>query len=164
MDKISEQTLMFMRQFNCVCRRMISSNLTIDSDGGAVTMLTAPAKLKGINLNLSLWCGVWSLTKTTVYHPFAIMAAGKKRRAQSVIDDLDIRFGKLGLLESFCQGFYNAKTYRDVWGGYKGIVGSTSYYQSLHFHLGRAFLQKYCGISLPYELPEPFLEQFKKLS
>lgn len=139
-----------MRQFNCAAHRLQGMGKTIDSSGNF--------PFGGIRHVNSYW---EFDDKAAFYNPLALLMIGRKTR--SVFPSFDLGDHIDLYIAPFNQGFGNKRNYQDCWANWKITNDSGSYNSSVLFNLGRAFLKKFCNITLPYELIEPFDKLFEEL-
>lgn len=152
------QVGLFIKHFNCACNKIIMSN----------KFVSAEALNWGLRANQFInrdALGYWRVRGGLDVHPLAIMLVGQRAVKKNPLVQLEYQY-KIStdcIASTFLQGFLNMPHYRDCWGGYDNGPPHPTFYYSLFFNLGRAFLDKYLRVKLPYELPAPYNQMFEEL-
>lgn len=153
----ADRVKLFMTRFNCVCKRMKKAGWTIEP-----AIRTNYYAALGLNQGWSRARKIYTID--VVPQPVGLMLQGRLITSTAPLYDLETHMGLYpGCLDPFNQGFSNSPTFYDVWEGLNRSNHSTSYWQSLMFNIGRAFLKKFTNIELPYGLPKEYYDHFKKL-
>lgn len=150
-----ELTILFMKRFNCAANRIKNSR-------SLITYESTRNRITGLDTQPISRHKQWTIIQLPMMHPFSGMLAGR-RRIDYPMNDLAQIYAIDAVIETFCQGFTNMPHFNDNWHGLESETRSDAYYYSLFFHLGRAFLQKFCNIKLIHRLPPKFDLAFKEL-
>lgn len=147
-----------MKRFNCACIQIIKMDRAIASNVGATSLIG----LQQLRPLANTFQRCWELDMSTYQiHPLSIMLNGKRRHSVTPAHDIESLVKIQFAMNTFTQGFANIYGYKDCWAGH--TESNNAYYQSLYFNLGRAFLKKFCSITLPYILPTTYEKLFQEL-
>lgn len=148
MAQVDENIKFFMQRFNCACKRIKKLGYAIHTN-------------LGLNIHLSK---AHQCYMPDARAPLGLLLLGHRIKKSFPHDDIEDNF-KLprSVIDCFNQGFMNASNYRDIWGGFNQKASKLAYHRSLMFNMGRAFLEKFCGIYLDHQLPSEYYDYFKKL-